>query len=165
MVNPRTRIPSNSILFVGALALAGALFLNMCDPLIAAGLKWLGRPAKAGGPPITGYQLGAELLNFGASIAFMGVNASAFVRYFVRSERRTLGNLLPPLLGFAVCFYIWLSLRTPAKVVGLVWLASGLLYGAWKTNWFTRKIEFAVPDEDQTSTPANSGPQRGHSEL
>jgi hypothetical protein len=68
---------------------------------IPAVLLWLGRPANAGGPPITGYQLGAELLNFGASIAFMGVNASAFVHYFVRGERRTLGNFLPPLLGFA----------------------------------------------------------------
>jgi len=164
VLSPRTRIPSNSILFVGGLALAGALFLNYADAFIAEGLKWLGRSASAGGPPITGYQLGAELLNFGASIAFMGVNASAFVRYFVRAERRTLGNLLPPLLGFAVCFYIWLSLRTPAKVVGLVWLASGLLYGAWKTNWFTRKIEFAVPDENQASVPPDNGPQGNHRE-
>ena len=158
-VNPRTRIPSNSILFVGALTLVGALFLNYVDPLIAAGLKWLGRSADASGPPITGYQIGAELLSFGASIAFMGVNASAFVRYFVRAERRTLGNLLVPLLGFIVCLYIWLSLRTPAKVVGLIWLASGLCYGAWKTKWFTRKLEFAAPDEEPTPVAANNPPQ------
>jgi hypothetical protein len=34
-----------------------------------------------------------------------------------------------------------------AKEVGLVWLALGLLYGAWKTRGFRRKIEFAAPDE------------------
>ncbi len=161
VVNPRTRIPSNSILFVGGLALAGALLLNGMDAAIAVVLRWLGRSAAASGPPITGYQLGAELLNFGASIAFMGVNASAFARYFIRAERRTLGNLLPPLLGFATCFYIWLSLRTPAKVVGLVWLATGLLYGASKTNWFTRKIEFSVPDEERPPIPADNKPRTG----
>ena len=120
--------------------------------------------AAANGPPITGYQLGAELLNFGASIAFMGVDASAFARYFIRAERRTLGNLLPPLLGFATCFYTWLSLRTPAKVVGLVWLATGLLYGAWKTNWFTRKIEFSVPDKSgrQSQRTTNRGQTAVH---
>ena len=164
VVHPRTRIPRNSILFVGGLALAGAFLLNYMDAFIGEVLKWLGRPANAGGPPITGYQLGAELLNFGAAIAFMGVNASAFVRYYVRAERRTLGNMLPPLLGFAVCFYIWLSLRTPAKVVGLVWLATGLLYGAWKTNWFARKIEFAAPEEEPAPTSANNEPRTNYPE-
>ncbi|MCX6905231.1 MAG: APC family permease, partial [Verrucomicrobia bacterium] len=96
-LNPKTNIPSNNIILVGGLTLAGAFLLS--------------------------YQLGAELLNFGAFIAFMGVNASAFVRYFVRNPRKTLGNLLPPLLGFVVCLYIWLSLRPLAMVVGAVWLA------------------------------------------
>jgi putrescine importer len=146
-INPRTHVPSNSILLVGGVALAGAFVLNYMDAFVGELLKWVGRSANAAGPPITGYQLGAELLNFGASIAFMGVNASAFVRYFVRAERRTLGNLLPPLLGFVVCLYIWLSLRTPAKVAGLAWLATGLLYGAWKTKWFRQKITFTEPEE------------------
>jgi len=146
-LNPRTHIPSNSILLVGGVALVGAFVLNYMDAFVSELLKWFGKSANAVGPPITGYQLGAELLNFGASIAFMGVNASALVRYFVRAERRTLGNLLPPLLGFTVCLYIWLSLRTPAKVVGVVWLATGLLYGARKTKWFREKITFAEPEE------------------
>ena len=34
------------------------------------------------------YQLGAEMLNFGAFIAFMGVNCAAFMRYWVRARRR-----------------------------------------------------------------------------
>jgi putrescine importer len=160
-VHPRTHIPSNNILLVGGLALAGALGLNYMDTIITEALKWLGRPVNAGGPPISGYQLGAELLNFGASIAFMGVNAAAFARYFVRAERRTLGNLLPPLLGFAVCFYIWLSLRTPAKVVGMAWLAAGILYGAWKTKGFTHRLEFAAPDETR-SEPLEPNPPAAH---
>ena len=70
-----------------------------------------------------GYQLGAELLNFGALIAFMGVNLAAFVRYFIREGKRTVGNLIPPLAGFAICFLLWLNLSWMAKIWGAVWLA------------------------------------------
>ncbi len=118
-VDPRTQIPRNNILLVGGLALAGAFVVN--------------------------YQLGAELLNFGAFIGFMGVNLAALMHYYVRSERKTVLNLMLPLLGFAICLWIWLSLRTPAKLAGLAWLAAGLIYGAWKTRGFREKIEFAAP--------------------
>ena len=40
------------------------------------------------------------MLNFGALIAFMGVNAAAFVRYYVNATRKKLVNLVPPVLGF-----------------------------------------------------------------
>jgi amino acid transporter len=114
-LHPRTQIPRNNILLVGGLALAGALVVS--------------------------YQLGAELLNFGAFIGFMGVNLAAFMRYYVRSDRKTFLNLAPPLLGFGVCAYIWWSLRLPAKLAGLAWLAAGLLYGAWKTGGFRQQYE------------------------
>jgi len=121
-VHPRTRIPSNNILLVGAVTLVGAFTLT--------------------------YSLGAELLNFGALIAFMGVNAAAFVRYFLRGPRRTVWNFLPPVLGFAVCGYLWASLGAKAKIAGLCWLAAGLLYGAWRTAFFTRPLQFAPLDPD-----------------
>ena len=50
------------------------------------------------------------MLNFGALIAFMGVNVSSFVRYFLRAERKQVGSLLVPVLGFVICLYLWLSL-------------------------------------------------------
>jgi len=67
----------------------------------------------------------------------MGVNLSAITRYYVRGAsqgvRSVLFNLLPPLLGFVVCFYLWYSLRTPAKIAGFVWLALGVIYRlAWR---------------------------------
>lgn len=38
--------------------------------------------------------------------------------------------------------------RTPAKVAGGVWLAAGILYGAWKTRGFGGSvISFEVPPE------------------
>jgi putrescine importer len=78
---------------------------------------------------VMSYQLGAELLNFGAFIAFMGVNASAFAHYSIR-ERRGWVYGTPSILGFLVCGYIWLSLSPAAKIAGGVWLAAGLGYGA-----------------------------------
>jgi amino acid transporter len=122
MIDPRYHVPRNNILLVGGVALAGAFAMS--------------------------YQLGAELLNFGAFLGFMGVNVSAFVRYYVRAERRTAANFLPPILGFLVCFYIWLSLRPVAQLVGLGWLSLGFIYGGWKTKGYRETIEFKNPDEE-----------------
>jgi amino acid transporter len=133
-INPRTRIPSNNIILVGIVALIGAFTVS--------------------------YSFGAELLNFGALIAFMGVNGSAFVHYFLRSGRKTFWNFLPPLLGFSVCGYLWLSLGMKAKTAGLVWLACGVLYGAWRTSWFTKPIQFVRIENDEDppeAPPASKG--------
>ena len=115
-VNPRTHIPSNNIILVGVATLVGAFVLT--------------------------YPLGAELLNFGALVAFMGVNASSMVHYFLRGERKIMRDLLPPLLGFGVCLYLWLSLGQMAKIAGVAWLGGGVLYGAWRTSWFRKPLEF-----------------------
>lgn len=120
-VDPKHRIPRNAVLFTGAVALAGAFLMT--------------------------YQLGAEMLMFGAFLAFMGVNAAAFVRYFVRGERK-LRYFFPPLAGFLICFYIWLNLRWVAKVAGTIWLAAGIIYGAWRTRGFRGElVEFEIPAE------------------
>lgn len=121
VVDARYRVPRNNILLVGGVALAGAFLMS--------------------------YQLGAELLNFGAFLGFMGVNVSAFVRYYVRAERRTVAAFLPPILGFLVCGYIWLSLRPVAQLVGLGWLSVGFIYGAWKTKGYRKTIEFKEPKD------------------
>jgi amino acid transporter len=119
-VHPRTHVPANNVLLVGAIALAGAFTVS--------------------------YGLGAELLNFGAFIAFMGVNLSALIHYWWRAERKTLVNLVPPLLGFVICAYLWWSLSWPARLAGFAWLATGIAYGAWKTQGFKKPIEFREAD-------------------
>jgi putrescine importer len=120
-VNPHTRIPSNNVLLIGGLCLIGAFAIN--------------------------YELGAELLNFGAFIGFMGVNAAAFLRYWVRAEEKKWTNAAPPALGFLICGAMWLSLRPPAKIAGGIWLAIGIAYGYWKTNAFRRELRFETPEE------------------
>jgi len=130
-VDPKRRVPRNNVIFVAALALGGAFLL----------------PAIAGAA--TGYELGANLLNFGALIAFMGVNAAAFVRYFVREEKKKISNFLPPVLGFFICLILWWNLSTKARIVGAAWMVVGIAFGAWKTRGFrSNLIDFELPPEE-----------------
>lgn len=121
-IEPRRRIPQNNVMFVGALALAGTAVLT--------------------------FERAAELLNFGALLAFMGVNAASFTRYYVRERQRTLGNFLPPILGFTICLLLWLNLSRPAKIAGTIWMLLGIAYGAYRTRGFRSElVSFDVPDD------------------
>jgi putrescine importer len=131
VVDAKRHVPRNNVLFVGALALAGAFLL----------------PAIAGAA--TGYELGANLLNFGALIAFMGVNAAAFVRYYLHEKEKKLSNLLPPVFGFVICLLLWLNLSTKALIFGAIWMAVGIAFGAWKTQGFRGNlVDFELPSEE-----------------
>ena len=122
-LEPKHQIPRNNVIFVGGIALAGAFVLS--------------------------YSLGAEMLNFGALIAFMGVNAAACLRYYVRNRDRQLLDLWPPILGFIICLILWCSLSRPARFAGTVWMAAGIGFGAWKTGGFRRGlVNFDLPAED-----------------
>lgn len=122
-IEPKRRIPRNNVLLVGAVALIGALVLS--------------------------FERGVELLNFGALLAFMGVNVSAFVRFYLRETRKHWFNLVSPILGFLICLLLWLSLSWRAKALGLVWMAVGLAYGAYNTRGFRRDlVDFEIPDSD-----------------
>jgi hypothetical protein len=47
-----------------------------------------------------------------------------------------------------------------AKTAGLVWLACGVLYGAWRTSWFTKPIQFVRIENDEDppeAPPASKG--------
>jgi amino acid transporter len=124
-INPKTRIPSNNIILVGILILGGVFLLS--------------------------YPLGAQLLNFGALVAFMGVNVSSFMHYFVRGEHKKFTHFIVPLLGFSICLYLWFSLGIKAKIVGISWLSLGLIYGAYRTNFFRKPLQFArLENNDET---------------
>ena len=121
-IEPKRRIPRNNVLFVGIFALIGTTFLT--------------------------FERAAELLNFGALLAFMGVNAASFTRYFLRERKRTVSNFLVPILGFIVCLLLWLNLSRPAKIAGVIWMALGIAYGAIRTRGFKAElVSFDIPDE------------------
>ena len=150
-VDSKHHIPRNNVFVVGAVALLGAFILE-----IVAGYKTYSLSAHAltfetvknllnGGEA---YGLGAEMLNFGALIAFMGVNAAAFLRYYVRSNDKKLGFLIPPVLGFVICLALWLNLSRPAIIVGSIWMAAGIAFGLWKTRGFREQLSFELPSEE-----------------
>jgi len=123
VVDPKRHVPRNNVIFVGAIALAGAFLIT--------------------------YGLGAEMLNFGALIAFMGVNAAAFVHYFLRGAEKKITHLVPPVAGFLICLLLWLNLSRPAKIAGVIWMAAGIAFGAWKTRGFRGDlVNFDLPPEE-----------------
>lgn len=116
-LHPTRNTPSYNIWLIGVLAFVATLFIT--------------------------YDQSAELLNFGAFLAFMGVNLATIQQcYFVGRpghKRRWFTDLCLPLFGFLFCLWIWWGLRTPAKVVGGIWFAIGLTYAAIKTRGFRRR--------------------------
>ena len=125
VVDARRRIPRNSVIFTGVVSLVGVFVLD--------------------------FDLGAEMLNFGALLAFMGVNLAALMRYWVRASERKTINLIPPILGFATCLLLWLNLSRPAQIAGVIWMCAGIAFGAWKTRGFRSElVDFTIPAEDET---------------
>jgi len=99
-IEPRYQVPRNNVLIVGLIALAGALLMS--------------------------YEQGAELLNFGAFIAFIGVNAAALTYYGFRSEEKVRLPIIIPGLGILVCAFIWFHLTHGAMILGTIWVCVGI---------------------------------------
>jgi amino acid transporter len=116
-LDPKRNTPSFNIVMVGLIAFLGAIVLN--------------------------YERAAELINFGAFLAFMGVNAAALREFYLkrpsRSVRRLFADAVAPVVGLLFCLAIWLSLPTPAKVLGACWFIVGIAYDAVKTRGFKER--------------------------
>jgi len=87
------------------------------------------------------WERAAEIVTFGALLAFMGVNFVSLLHFWFAPEARGRRNFFVdafiPGFGFVFCFVLLLSLQTWTKYAGLIWLVVGLLYGAYKTKGFT----------------------------
>ncbi len=118
-LTPGTSTPTNNILLIGGLSFVGSVMLN-----------YIG----------SAYEHAGELMNFGAFLAFMGVNFACFWQFSVRRQQgapmKFVRDALVPLVGFLFCGLIWVDLNIIAKTVGGIWFAIGLLYVGYKTNWF-----------------------------
>ncbi|MGW4928925.1 APC family permease [Agromyces sp. NPDC004153] len=84
----------------------------------------------------------AGMISFGALVAFSVVNLSVIKHYYVdRKERagiQVLRNLVLPLIGFALTVWLWTSLSVETFIVGLSWLAIGVVLLAIVTRGFRR---------------------------
>ena len=122
-VDAKHQVPRNNVVFIGVIVLVGSFFLT--------------------------FEKGIELLNYGALIAFMGVNASSFVHYFLKQPEKKMTHFVLPVVGFLVCLGLWWNLSVPAKIVGTIWMLAGIAFGAWKTRGFRGDlVNFDLPAED-----------------
>jgi len=83
-----------------------------------------------------------SLINFGALFGFLMVNLSAIRHHFlIKSKRRTFGivkYLILPLIGAIICSILWVNLPTLSKIAGFTWLALGIIYDGFLTDFFRR---------------------------
>jgi amino acid transporter len=115
-VNKKHSTPVFNLLLIGVLALIGALSLN--------------------------YQKTAELINFAALIAFMGVNLAAIGQLYFKSprkQRNILTDFILPALGFVFCLWIWISLPVGSKIIGGIWFVVGVIYLSISTKGFRKQ--------------------------
>jgi putrescine importer len=120
-LHAETNTPTWNIILIGVIAYCGAVALNYVG---------------------NAYEHAGELLNFGAFLAFMGVNLSAFWHFGLLmrgARRRVLADIVLPIIGFAFCASIWWNLNSLAKMVGGIWFLLGLAYLAVTTGGFRRQ--------------------------
>lgn len=118
-LKPGSNTPTFNILLIGFLSFAGAVLLNYVG---------------------SAYEHAGELLNFGAFLAFMGVNLATFWQFTIARQAgyRTnpVKDVILPLIGFGACFLIWWKLPTLARIVGGIWFVIGVAYVGIKTRGF-----------------------------
>ncbi len=110
----RRNTPTANILMIGVIAFGGSLALD--------------------------FEKCGELINFGAFLAFMGVNAATFWQFMwvgqEARERKLLADATIPIIGFVFCAWIWWGLEDAAKIIGGIWFLLGLIYLASSTRGF-----------------------------
>ncbi len=114
-VDRRNRIPRNNVLLIGAVCLVGALIFS--------------------------YQLGTELLNYGALLAFMGVNLASMIRGWRHGRMAEWFPMLLSLAGLITCFFLWINLGSLARIAGTTWACAGILL------WLVRRRFTTLPAE------------------
>lgn len=119
MLSPRTLIPRNNVMLLGAVTLTGAMLLS--------------------------FERGAELLNFGAFIAFIGVNLAAFIHYKLRTQEKVPFPGAIPLAGVLICAFIWLHLTHAAQLLGAAWMGLGLAINFLIRSRISRVAADVVP--------------------
>ncbi|MGH8279210.1 MAG: hypothetical protein ACRETQ_06560 [Gammaproteobacteria bacterium] len=111
-VHPRLKTPINAIMLVAALS--SALALLVPEEVIL------------------------KLVNFGALTAFMLLNATVFVYFYLKQKkhRNVFSYLLFPLLGLLIVAFVWSGFDRTTFVFGGAWLLVGLILGAFKYRNF-----------------------------
>jgi putrescine importer len=86
------------------------------------------------------WQLAAEIVTFGALLAFTAVNLVALLHFWFAASshsRSFFVDAFLPAFGAVFCFVLLLGLQTWTKYAGLAWLAVGVIYAGYRTRMFT----------------------------
>lgn len=122
-IHPRYRTPANATLLVAALSIAIALILPL--------------------ETIT------KFVNFGALTAFMLLNLSVFVYFFLKRGRRGAKGfftyLVLPIVGFGIIGYVWHGFDTLTFAFGFGWMILGIILGAIKSRGY-REVPEALKE-------------------
>jgi amino acid transporter len=116
-LSPGNQNPSRNIVVVGALAFLGTVIIPFDHAL--------------------------DLLNFGAFLGYMGVNAATVWGYWfhppAEHRRSMLWDCVVPTCGFAGSLIFWLGLPHRAQLVGTLWLLAGVIFCASRTRGFRER--------------------------
>ncbi len=106
-LHPRYGVPDRAILFSGALSIAvAALFADAFDAL-------------------------TSMVNFGAILAFIAVNASVIAFYRVkRGSTQLIVHLVLPIVGIAILLLVLSQMNMIGLAVGGAWLLTGVVVAA-----------------------------------
>ena len=98
----------------------------------------------------------SSIVNFGALVAFMAVNACVLLQLRIKDRERGAKSLLLhvilPVLGFAVNFTIWINLDVTAKIIGFAWAALGLIILGWQTKGFRQPLNTPMATQPEPET-------------
>jgi amino acid transporter len=87
------------------------------------------------------WELAAEIVTFGALLAFTAVNLVALLHFWFSPQAADSRNFFTdaflPAFGSVFCFVLLIGLQTWTKYAGLTWLGIGLIYASYRTRMFT----------------------------
>ncbi|HMH05330.1 MAG TPA: APC family permease [Terriglobales bacterium] len=87
------------------------------------------------------WQRAAEIVTFGALLAFTAVNLVALLHFWFSPEavghRKFLIDAFVPGFGCVFCFVLLIGLQTWTKYAGMIWLGIGIVYLGYRTRMFT----------------------------
>jgi len=88
-----------------------------------------------------GWERAAEIVTFGALLAFTAVNLVAMLHFWyspaARLRRNFFVDAFVPSFGAIFCFVLLIGLQPWTKYAGLAWLGVGLIYASYRTRMFT----------------------------
>ncbi len=104
-VHPKFKTPYVATIFIAVLSFALTL-------VFSANIEYL-----------------SSLVNFGALTGFLVLHFAVIYHFFFKQKSgKVFKHLILPLIGLAIIFYVWIHLHKQAFMLGMIWVAVGIVY-------------------------------------